>query len=80
MGNNIGLTEAGRQYVTAYTVHYIERDLHGAFQLYLKIMKSYPGEQEARYCRTQMQNILNGVEPKQELLDSQGGTSSYLKY
>ena len=34
-------------------------------------MASHPGTQEADYSRSQIQNIVNAVVPKQELLDAQ---------
>ncbi len=33
-------------------------------------MASHPGDQEAGYSRTQIQNIINTVVPQQELLDA----------
>ena len=71
MRNDTELTEAGRQYAAAYAAHYTGRDLPLALQLYRKLMASHPGDQEAGYCRTQIQNIINTVVPQQELLDAQ---------
>ena len=71
MINDIELTEAGRQYAAAYAAHYTGRDLPVALQLYKKVMASYPSAQEAGYSRMQVQNIVNTVVPKQELLDAQ---------
>jgi hypothetical protein len=72
MRNNTQLTtEAGRQYAAAYDAHYTKRDLPVALQLYMKVMASHPGAQEAGYSRMQVQNIVNAVVPKQELLDAQ---------
>jgi hypothetical protein len=64
-------TEAGRQYAAAYAAHYTGRDLPVALQLYKKVMASHPSSQEAGYSRAQVQNIVNTVVPKQELLDAQ---------
>jgi hypothetical protein len=41
MKDNTELTEAGRQYATAYAAHYAGRDLPVALQLYLKVMASH---------------------------------------
>jgi hypothetical protein len=71
MRNNTELTEAGRQYAEAYAAHYTGRDLPVALQLYRKVMASHPDAREASYSRTQVQNIVNTVVPKQELLDAQ---------
>ena len=71
MLNDTELTEAGRQYAAAYAAHYTGRDLPVALQLYKKVMASHPSTQEAGYSRTQVQNIVNAVVPKQELLDAQ---------
>ena len=71
MRNETVPTEASRQYATAYAAHYTERDLPVALQLYKKLMASHPTAQEAGYSRTQVQNIVNAVVPKQELLDAQ---------
>ena len=71
MRNNTRLTKAGRQYAAAYAAHYAGRDLPAALQLYMKLLASHPGAQEAAYSRAQIQNIVNTVVPKQELLDAQ---------
>ena len=65
------ITEAGRQYAAAYAAHYTGRDLPVALQLYKKVMASHPSTLEAGYSRAQVQNIVNTVVPKQELLDAQ---------
>jgi|GEM_PF-983817 hypothetical protein len=64
-------TEANRQYAAAYAAHYTERDLPLALQLYQKLMASHPSAQEAGYARMQVQNIVNAVVPKPELLEAQ---------
>jgi hypothetical protein len=71
MLNDTELTEAGRQYAAAYAAHYTGRDLPVALQLYKKLLASHPSTQEAGYSQTQVQNIVNAVVPKQELLDAQ---------
>jgi len=64
-------TVASQQYAAAYAAHYTKRDLPLALQLYKKLIASHPGAQEAGYARMQVQNIVNAVVPKQELLDAQ---------
>ena len=71
MRNETVPTEASRQYAAAYAAHYTGRDLPLALQLYKELMASHPTTQEAGYSRTQVQNIVNVVVPKQELLDAQ---------
>lgn len=65
------LTGANRQYAAAYAAHYTEHDLPAAMQLYKQVMTSHPSHPEAEYSRVQIQNIVNAVVPKQELLDAQ---------
>ena len=64
-------TEAARQYAVAYAAHYTERDLPGALRLYVNVIASHTNEQEADFSRSQVQNIVNAVVPKQELFDAQ---------
>ena len=40
-------------------------------RLYKQVMASHPSDPEAEYSRVQIQNIVNAVVPKQELLDAQ---------
>ena len=42
-----------------------------ALQLYMKVVASCPGTPEADCAQAQIQNIVNTVVPKQELLDAQ---------
>jgi hypothetical protein len=71
MRNETEPTEASRQYAAAYVAHYTGRDLPLALQLYKKLMASHPSAKEADYSRMQVQNIVNAVVPKQDLLDAQ---------
>lgn len=64
-------TEAGRQYATAYAAHYSARDLPLALRLYQGLVASHLSAVEAGYARAQIQNIVNTVVPKQDLLDAQ---------
>ena len=73
MRNETEPTEASQQYTAAYAAHYIGHDLPLALQLYRKLMASHPSAREAEYSRMQVQNIVNAVVPKQELLDAQMG-------
>jgi hypothetical protein len=71
MRNETELTEAGREYAAAYAAHYTGHDLPLALQLYVKLLASHPNAQEADYSRMQVQNIVNAIVPKQQLLDAQ---------
>jgi hypothetical protein len=64
-------TETNQQYAAAYAAHYTGRDLPLALQLYRQLMASHPSAHEAGYARMQVQNIINAVVPKQELLEAQ---------
>ena len=71
MRNKNELTDAGREHAAAYAAHYTRHDLPLALQLYKKLLASHPNAQKADYSRMQVQNIVNAVVPKQELLDAQ---------
>ena len=71
MGIDTEPTEAGREYAAAYAAHYTGHDLPLALQLYMKLLAAHPNAQEADYSRMQVQNIVNAVVPKQQLLDAQ---------
>lgn len=71
MRNRTELTEANRQYATAYAAHSTEHDLPAAMRLYKQVMASHPNDPEAEYSRVQCRNIINAAVPKQELLDAQ---------
>ena len=71
MRNDTERTESGGLYWAAYAAHYKERDLPLALELYLKVMASHPFTEEADHSRAQVQNVINAVVPKQELLDAQ---------
>ena len=70
MSDDRSVTEAAREYAAAYAAHYSERDLAMALQLYKQLIAAHAGAREAGYSRTQVQNIVNAVVPKQELLDA----------
>ncbi len=61
--------EAGEKYAAAHDMHYTTKDLREAIQLYRGVMAAYPDTEEAGYSRSQIQNIVNTVVPKQDLLD-----------
>jgi hypothetical protein len=71
MKNDTALTEAGKQYAEAYAAHYTTKDLHEALELYKGVMAAHPNTKESEYSRTQIQNIVQSVVPKQKLLDAQ---------
>jgi hypothetical protein len=70
MINNTKLTEAGQQYATAYDAHYTTKDMYKAFKLYGRIIATHPDTHEAGYSRSQVQNIVNAVIPKQKVMDA----------
>ena len=70
MINNTKLTEAGQQYATAYDAHYTTKDMIKAFKLYGRIIAAHPDTHEAGYSRSQVQNIVNAVVPKQKVMDA----------
>ena len=71
MSKDTVLTEAGQQYAAAYAAHYTTKDLHEALELYKAVMAAHPKTQEAEYSRSQIQNIVNALVPKQDLFDAQ---------
>jgi len=70
MINNTKLTEAGQQYAMAYDAHYTTKDMYKAFKLYGRIIAAHPDTDEAGYSRSQVQNIVNAVVPKQKVMDA----------
>ena len=68
MINNLKQTEAGQEYAAAYDAHYTTKDMHKAFVLYQSIIKAHPDTLEAGYSRSQVQNIVNAVVPKQKVM------------
>ena len=68
MRNDIGRTDADREYRAAYAAHYTGRDLPGALQLYMQVVASHPSAQAAGYSRSQVENIVKAVVPTQEIL------------
>lgn len=71
MRNETNDTQATRQYAAAYAAQYTSHDLPLALRLYRRVLASHANEPEAGFCRMQLQNIINAVVPKQELLDAQ---------
>jgi hypothetical protein len=69
MKNRNTVTVASRDYTKAYDMHYKTKDLPKAFKLYRGIIADYPGTEEAGYSLSQVQNIVNAVVPKQEVMD-----------
>jgi len=71
MSTETSLAQAGKQYAEAHTAHYTMKNLRKALELYKEVMAEYPNSKEAVYSRTQIQNIVKNVVPKQSLLDAQ---------
>ena len=70
MSEDSGPTEAAREYEAARAAQYTDRDLGLALQLYKSLIGSHASAREAGYARMQVQNIVNTVVSKQELLDT----------
>jgi hypothetical protein len=74
MRNKTEHTESGKQYAVAYATQYTTKDLHEALNLYRNIISlgdTVDLELICPACRSQIQNIVNAVVPKQELFDTQ---------
>jgi len=71
MTSEVATAKAGLHYAAAHAAHYTTKDLHEALELYRGVMAEYPGTQEAGYSRTQIENIVGAVIPKQALFDAQ---------
>ena len=63
-------SEAGRDYEAAYAAHYTTSDLPKALELYHRITDAHPDTPEAEYSRAQIQNIVNAVVPKSDLIQA----------
>jgi hypothetical protein len=70
MKNRNNVTVAGQDYTKAHDMHYKTKDLPKAFKLYRGIISDYPKAKEAGYSLSQIQNIVNAVVPKQEVMDA----------
>ena len=70
MRDNKLSSEASRQYASAYDAHYTAKEIDKAFALYEHIISDHPDTREAGYSRSQIQNIVNAVVPKKEIMDS----------
>jgi hypothetical protein len=64
-------TKAGQDYAAAHNMHYKDKDLNAALDLYQGVMAVHPDTPEAGYSQSQIQNIAKSVVPKQELLDAE---------
>jgi hypothetical protein len=71
MKHEPGLNEAGREYAAAYATHYTEHNLPSALRLYKQVIALHPSDPVADYSQMQIQNIVNSVVPKTELLDAE---------
>jgi hypothetical protein len=70
MKNRNSVTVAEQDYRKAHDMHYKTKDLPKAFKLYRGIIADYPETKEAGYSLSQVQNIVNAVVPKQEVMDA----------
>jgi hypothetical protein len=70
MKNRNNVTVANQDYTKAHDMHYKTKDLPKAFKLYRGIIADYPETKEAGYSLSQVQNIVNAVVPKQEVMDA----------
>lgn len=68
MNNDTELTEAAQQYAAAHAAHYVSKDLPQALELYTVITATHPETPEAGYSQAQLQNIVNSVVPKSDLV------------
>jgi hypothetical protein len=66
-----GKTEAGQQYAAAHEDHYTTKDPGEALGLRRPGMDAHPETQEAECSRSQIQNIVRAVVPKQGLFDAE---------
>ena len=71
MMTEVKSVDAVGSYATAYAAHYAYHDLPLALRQYQNILSTYPNAPEADYSRMQIQNIVNTLIPKQELMDAQ---------
>ncbi len=63
-------TVADQDYTKAHDMHYKTKNLPKALNLYRGIIADYPKTDEAGYSLSQVQNIVNAVVPKQEVMDA----------
>lgn len=64
-------TAARDLYAAAYSAHYETKDLHQALRLYRDVIAMHPGASESEYSRSQIENIVKTVVPKDVLHDAQ---------
>jgi len=64
-------TESREQYDVAHAMHYKTKNLQSALRLYQEIIATYPESLEAKYSRSQIQNIVISTIPAKELFDAQ---------
>ena len=61
---------AEEKYSEAHKLHYGEKCLQPALDLYLAILNDHADSSEAGFALSQIQNIVNSVVPKAELLEA----------
>jgi len=71
MRHEAALTEAGRHYAAAHEAHYGAKNLREALELYKGVMAAYPETRESADSRSQIENIVRAVVPRQELFDAE---------
>ncbi|MCB2191723.1 MAG: hypothetical protein KQI62_09160 [Deltaproteobacteria bacterium] len=64
-------TKAGQDYAAAHAMHYKDKDLNAALDLYQGVMTAHPDTPESGYSRSQIQNIAKSVVPSQVLLEGE---------
>lgn len=71
MNTDVKSVDAVGPYATAYAAHYSYHDLPLALSHYQGVISTYPDAPEADYSRMQIQNIVNTIISKQDLMDAQ---------
>lgn len=71
MKKEVAPTKAGQEYAAAHAIQYKAKNLKEALGLYEGIMIAHPDALESGYSRSQINNIVKSVVPKQELLDAE---------
>ena len=62
---------SGQHYAEAYEKHYGTKDSYAALLAYKGIVADNPDSKEADYSRSQIQNIMRDVVPKEALYEAQ---------
>lgn len=62
--------EVARRYAAAHAAHYAAGDLREAIALYEALLAEHPEAREAEYSRSQIENIVKAVVPREVLLQA----------